>query len=208
MASSQPVPALKQQPMMGAQHRPQRALTEDQDAPSSSAPASSTPATDEPYVLTFGKHIGKTIDQVPLYYAAWLKTDCIAYSVNSRMREAIDSYLADDAPSSQPTFSQYSRSSQPMPNPTELAAGSQPIRQRRNQLFRRTWTSVLPAAGFRTGRHQISVETDSDTVQTNSTITTYGHHESHDTDLFSNKRTSARRPLRAHLRQTRWKVTQ
>ncbi|KAK0355418.1 hypothetical protein LTR02_008806 [Friedmanniomyces endolithicus] len=68
---------------MGAQHRPQRALTEDQDAPSSSAPASSTPATDEPYVLTFGKHIGKTIDQVPLYYAAWLKTDCIAYSVNS-----------------------------------------------------------------------------------------------------------------------------
>ncbi|TKA49345.1 hypothetical protein B0A54_00011 [Friedmanniomyces endolithicus] len=45
------------------------------------------------------------------------------------MREAIDSYLAGDAPSSQPAFSQYSPSSQPMPNPTELAAGSQPVRQ-------------------------------------------------------------------------------
>jgi len=135
MASSQPVPVSKQQLMMGSQHRPQRALTEDQDAPSSSAPASSTPATDEPYVLTFGKHIGKTIDQVPLYYAAWLKSDCFAYSVNQRMREAIDSHLAGDTPSSQPTFSQYSRSSQPMPNPTELATGSQPNRQDATSSF-------------------------------------------------------------------------
>ncbi|KAK0307887.1 hypothetical protein LTR01_005219 [Friedmanniomyces endolithicus] len=82
MASSQPVPALKQRPTMGFQHRPQRTSTEHQGAPSSSAPASSTPATDEPYALTFGKHVGKTIHQVPLYYAAWLKSDCIAYSVN------------------------------------------------------------------------------------------------------------------------------
>jgi len=129
VASSQPVPVSKQQLMMGSRHRPQRTSTGNQGAPSSSAPASGTPATDEPYVLTFGKHVCKTIHQVPLYYAAWLKSDCIAYSVNQRMREAIDSYLAGDAPSSQPTFSQWSRSSQPMPNPTELAAGSQRIRQ-------------------------------------------------------------------------------
>ncbi|KAK1071621.1 hypothetical protein LTR74_003251 [Friedmanniomyces endolithicus] len=120
---------------MGSQHRPQRTSTENQRAPSSSAPASSTPATDEPYLLTFGKHIGKTIDQVPLYYAAWLKSDCIAYSVNQRMREAIDSHLAGDTPSSQPTFSQYSRSSQPMPSPTELATGSQPNRQDATSSF-------------------------------------------------------------------------
>jgi uncharacterized protein (DUF3820 family) len=44
------------------------------------------------YTLTFGKHIGKTLRDVPSQYISWLRTSCDVYQESKALRDAVADY--------------------------------------------------------------------------------------------------------------------